>query len=148
MTNILHTHGRAVLLESAVDDTLSVIKEIQDEVNLLVEKEDVHDKHQQWSLFAAMKSPLKSTWTNWICYTIQYKKWLVQILITFINVIQFSLEGLVDSRLIELCDANNQDNKEYAQSRVRSAKSAIFTQAFDQMKTQWVQLVDTLHKAA
>ena len=43
--DMLHTHGRAVLLESAVDDTLSVIKEIQDEVNLLVEKEDVHDKH-------------------------------------------------------------------------------------------------------
>lgn len=55
---------------------------------------------------------------------------------------------MVDSKLIEkLRDANNQDNKEYVQSRIRSAKSAISTQAFNKMKTQWVQLVDKLHEA-
>ena len=35
------------MLESTVDDTLSVIEEIQDEVDLLIEKEDVHDK-ERW----------------------------------------------------------------------------------------------------
>ena len=55
---------------------------------------------------------------------------------------------MVDSKLIEeLRDANNQDNKEYVQSRIHSAKSAISTQAFNKMKTQWVQLVDKLHEA-
>ena len=75
LMDMLHTHGRAVLLESAVDDTLSVIEKIQDEVDLLIEKEDVHDKYKciyLRSLFTPLKSPLKSTWTNWLCYTNQY----------------------------------------------------------------------------
>lgn len=75
LMDMLHTNGRAVLLESAVDDTLSVIEKIQDEVDLLIEKEDVHDKYKciyLRSLFTPLKSPLKSTWTNWLCYTNQY----------------------------------------------------------------------------
>ena len=37
---------RAILLESAVDDTLSVVERIQDELGLLIEKEGVHDKER------------------------------------------------------------------------------------------------------
>ena len=51
LMDMLHTHGRTVLLESAVDDTLPVIEEIQDEVDLLTEKEDVHDKERCISSF-------------------------------------------------------------------------------------------------
>ena len=150
LMDMLHTQGRAVLLESAADDTLSVIKEIQDEVDQWIEKEHVKEK-------------CVSSFTEFIhSYKVTLEKCMdkldmlhksVQIRVSpqinaLIDALQDSLDGLVNSKLFEgLRDANQHDSKEYVQSRMRSAKFTIPTQAFNKMKTQWVQMVDTLHKA-
>ena len=152
LMDMLHTHGRAVLLESAVDDTLSVIKEIQDEVDLLIEKEDIHDKERCVSGFKEFVHSYEVTLEKHMdklnmLHTLVKERSSAQIN-ALNDALQDSLDGLVNSKLIEgLRDANQHDSKEYVQSRMRNAKLAIPTQAFNKMKTQWVQMVDVLHKA-
>ena len=152
LMDMLHTHGRAVLLESAVDDTLSVIKEIQDEVDLLIEKEDIHDKERCVSGFKEFVHSYEVTLEKHMdklnmLHTLVKERSSAQIN-ALTDALQDSLDGLVNSKLIEgLRDANQHDSKEYVQSRMRNAKLAIPTQAFNKMKTQWVQMVDVLHKA-
>ena len=152
LMDMLHKHGRAVLLESAVDDTLSVIEEIQDAVDLLIEKEDVHDKERCVNSFKELIYSYKLTFEkhmdkfDMLHQSVQERA--SPQINALIDALQDSLDGLVNSKLIEgLRDANQHDSKEYVQSRIHSAKSAIPTQAFNKMKTQWVQMVDALHKA-
>ena len=152
LVDMLHTHGRAVLLESAVDDTLSVIKEIQDEVDLLIEKEDIHDKERCVSGFKEFVHSYDVTLEKHMdklnmLHTLVKERSSAQIN-ALTDALQDSLDGLVNSRLIEgLRDANQHDSKEHVQSRMRNTKLAIPTRAFNKMKTQWLQMVDTLHKA-
>ena len=152
LTDMLYTHGRAVLLESAVDDTLSVIEEIQDEVDLLIQKEEVHDKERCVNSSKGFVHSYEFTFEKHMDKLDMLHKSVQERASPQINALigalQDSLDGLVNSKLIEgLRDANQHDSKEYVQSRMRSAKSAIPTQAFNKMKTQWVQMVDALHKA-
>ena len=152
LTDMLHTHGRAVLLESAVDDTLSVIEEIQDEVDLLIEKEDVHDKERCVSSFKEFVHSYELTLEKCmdklnILYQSVQERVSAQI-DALIDALQDSLDCLVNSKLIEgLRDANQHDSKEYVQSRIHTTKFTIPDQAFKKMKMQWILMVDTLHKA-
>ena len=152
LTDMLHTHGRAVLLESAVDDTLSVIEEVQDEVDLLIEKEEVHDKERCVNSSKEFVHSYEFTFEKHMDkLDMLYKSVQERVspqISALTDALQDSLDGLVNSKLIEgLCDTNQHDSKEYVQSRMHIAKSAIPTQAFNKMKTQWVQMVDTVHKA-
>ena len=152
LTDMLHTHGRAVLLESAVDDTLSVIQEIQDEVDLLIEKEDVHDKERCVNSFKEFVHSYEVTLEKYMDELDTLHKSVQERASPQINALigalQDSLDGLVNSKLIEgLRDANQHDDKGYVQSRIHNAKSAVPDQSFNKMKTQWVQMVDALHKA-
>ena len=152
LTDMLYTHGRAVLLESAVDDTLSVIEEIQDEVDLLMKKEGVPDKERCVNSFKDFVHSYEVTLKKCMDELDMLHKSVQERVSAQINALtdalQDSLDGLVNSQLIEgIRDANQHDDKGYVQSRIHKAKSAVPTQSFNKMKTQWVQMVDALHKA-
>ena len=109
-------------------------------MDLLIEKEDVHDKERCISSF-----------NEFVCsYEFTFEKYMDELgmlhksvraspqINALVNTVQNGLNGFVNSELIKgLRDANNQDNKEYVQSRIglHDTKSAIPTQTFNNMRT-------------
>ena len=151
LTEMLYTHGRAVMLESAVDDTLFVIDKIQEELALLVQQEQVEQKENCRDFWKRMSQTYNTTFKK---YTQEFgllesyvQKASRAQMSALIDSLQDSLDSLVNSKLMEgLRGTNENDDKEYLITRIRSVKVGIPSQVVNRMKTHWVQVTDALHR--
>ena len=105
-------------------------------MDLLIEKEDVHDKERCVSSFNEFVRSYEFTFEKYMDELGMLHKSVRASpqINALVNTLQNGLNGFVNSELIKgLRDANNQDNKEYVQSCIdlRDAKSAIPTQTFN-----------------
>ena len=150
LTELLYTHGRAALLDSAVNDTISLTNEIQKEVTLLIQKENLKQKQkcrQFWKVIAQRYNDTLQNYSHIMLETLvesasETKVGSVR------DSLNDSLNGLVSTEIIsELYDVNEPE-EELVIERIFGVKSALPAKVSTRMKLHWDLASDTLDKVA
>ena len=152
LTNMLYTHGATVLMESSVDDTLSIADDMLDEMPLMIEREYCSKKESLVQNARLILASYKSTVDKHVSVIRDLAHFIEASTRATISTLADSLEeninGLVNSKLYEILQATiEHEDKKHVQSKIISIKSAILSPAANRMRMEWIKVTDSIHKA-
>ena len=152
LTNMLYTHGATVLMESSVDDTLSVADDMLNEISQMIEREYRSKKESSVKNARSILASYTSTVDKHINVISDLDHFIGTSTRATINTLADSLEeslnGFVNNKLYEILQATMEhEEKNHVQSKIISTKSAILSPAANRMRMEWIKVTDSIHKA-
>lgn len=152
LTNMLYTHGAIVLMESSVDDTLSVAEDIFNEIMQTIKRDNCSKKEHfvqnARSILASYTSTVDK-YINIVCELDHFIEFSTRATInTLADSLEESLNGIINNKLYEILQATiEHEEKKHVQSKIISTKSAILSPAANRMKMEWIKVTDFIHKS-
>ena len=152
LTNMLYTHGTTVLMESSVDDTLSVAEDMLNEISEMIEREN----HSKKESFVKNARSILASYTNTVDEHVNVISELDRFIEastratinTLADSLKESLNGFVNNKLYEILQGTiEHEEKKHVQSKIISTKSAILSPAANRMRMEWIKVTDSIHKA-
>lgn len=152
LTNMLYTHGATILLESSVDDTLSIADDMLNEMSLIIEREYCSKKESLVQNARLILASYKRTVDKHISIISDLARFIEVSTRATINTLADSLEeninSLVNSKLYKILQATiEHEDKKHVQSKIISIKPAILSPAANRMRMEWIKMTDSIHKA-
>ena len=152
LTQMLHDNGASVLLESSVDDVLSVVDTIRTEISQMVIKENVTKKEKVVDNARYLLTSYKQTVEKYLNISTDLDDYIEASMRATLNTLAASLEeslnSLVNNKLYEtLRGTVENEEKNHVQSRILSARSSILSPATTRMKMEWLRVVESIRRA-
>ena len=152
LTRMLYDHGATVILNSAIDDTLSVVDSLRTEVTQMIVREDIANKENVVNIVTNRLKLYQETVSKYI-NMINELDFFVEsstrpTVSTLADSLEEALHGIVNRKLYEtLQDTHEHKNISHVQSRILTAKSSILSPATTKMKMEWLKVTEYVGKA-
>ena len=152
LSQMLHAHGARVLLESSVDDTLSVLDDIRTEASQVIVRENLKKKEAVVEKVKGLLISYKNTVEKYINVISELDAFTDASSRATVTTLADSLEDRLNSIVNDkvygtLRGTIEHEDKNHVQSKIVSAKASILSPATTRMKVEWLQVTESLHKA-
>lgn len=153
LTHMLYNHGGVVLLESSVDDTLSVVDDIRAEVSQMLVRENVVKKMKVVESARNLLTSFKSILSKYINVITELEGSVGEstraIIETLADALEESLNSLINGKLYETLQGTvEHEQKDHVQSQILLAKSSVLSPAVTKMRIEWLKVIESIHKTA
>ena len=152
LTQMLYDNGATVLLESSVDDVLSVVDTIRTEVSQMIIRENVTKKQKVADNARYLLTLYKKTVGKYLNITTDLESYIETSTRAILNTLAASLEeslnSVINNKLYEtLRGTVENEQKNLVQSRILSTRSSILSPATTRMKMEWLQVVESIQRS-